>query len=1203
MNYKRVFVQKKEGFEVEAKDVLTDIRETLLISEIADLKILIRYDLYDISEEEYELSKKIVFSDHIVDVVYENDLEIEEDEQVFAVEYLPGQYDQRADAALQCLNILSQNDKVKVKVAKLYVLKGKLSNIQVGKIKNYLINPVDSRQASLEKAPNFDGEISEKPRGISLVNDFISMNDVALIELLEEMNFSMCLEDIKFCQEYFKNEEKRNPTSTELKVIDIYWSDHCRHKTFNTIIEDVEFEDGFYMKPIKKAFKEYQKSKEKLGKQEQDISLMNIVLTAMQELKRDGKLEDLEQSDEINACSIEREVVVNGKPEKWLIMFKNETHNHPTEIEPFGGASTCLGGCIRDPLSGRAFVYQAMRISGSGNPTLMHQEIKGKLSQKKITKDAARGYSSYGNQIGISTGQVAEFYHEGYRAKRLELGAVIGAVPKKNVIREKPSLSDVIILLGGKTGRDGCGGATGSSKSHNENSINECNSEVQKGNPVVERKIQRLFRNEKAIKLIKRCNDFGAGGVCVAVGELCDGVSINLDLVPKKYEGLNGTEIAISESQERMAVVVSEKDKNEFITLAKQEALEAVEIAKVTNSNKMQMFWAGDKIVDIGRKFLDTGGVKPKVKVRVKNPLEEENYFLPNRENDWTDNLQEINHCSQKGLAEMFDNTIGNGSVISNFGGKYQMTPAEAMICKIPVLEGDTNSASLMSYGFNPYLSSWSPFHGSIFAIVESLAKLVASGGDYKKARLTFQEYFEKIGDDEEKWSKPFSAVLGAYYCQKMLEVPAIGGKDSMSGSFNELHVPPTFVSFAVDVLDTKRVISSEFKKVDSKVVILKAQRDKFDIPIFEKLKANFELVQDLISQNKVLSSFNVKSGGIAEAISKMSFGNKIGFEFGTDISIEELYAKDYGSIILEIDAKENLKELFPEFSYKILGKTKEAKVISFKNCSYELDELIAVWSKPLEKIFPTKSREQKGEIVKFASYENTSPQKSFYILKKAKPKVFMMVFPGTNCEYDTKKAFEKAGAEVEIGIFNNLDLAQIKESIAYFSKAINNSQILMIPGGFSLGDEPDGSGKFIATVLRNPQIAGSITKFLQTKDGLILGICNGFQALLRLGLIPFGQIVEPSKNYLALTHNNIKRHIAKMADVKVVSNLSPWLSKVNVGDIHTIAISHGEGRIAGDEDKIKSLFSKNQIATQYVDFSGILLTMKIIIRMARFVP
>ena len=1048
----------------------------------------------------------------------------------------------------------------------------------VKRIKKYLINPVDSREASLDKLETLE-EKAEEPADITVCDGFINMTDEDSEEFYKKYGFAMDLADLKFCKNYFKNVEKRDPTITEMKMIDTYWSDHCRHTTFLTKLEVLDIKWDL----LQRVYEEYIKSRAFVyeNKKAKDVCLMDIATVAVKELKKKGLLKDLDESEEINACSIKAEIVVDGKPEEYLIMFKNETHNHPTEIEPFGGASTCLGGAIRDPLSGRVYVYQAMRVTGCADPrTPVKDTLPNKLPQRKITTEAARGYSSYGNQIGLATGQVAEIYDEGYVAKRLELGALIGAAPAKNVIRLRPEPGDKVVLLGGRTGRDGLGGATGSSKAHNSNSLSSCGAEVQKGNAPEERKIQRLFRNSEATKLIKRCNDFGAGGVSVAIGELADGLEINLDKIPKKYEGLDGTELAISESQERMAVVVANKDVQKFINLAETENIEATVVAEITKEARVKMYWRGKLIVDISREFLDTNGTVKEAQISVSKPNYEKSYFTKkeskNIEKSWKDILSDLNVCSQKGLVERFDSTIGANTVLMPFGGKYQLTPSEGMVARIPTLEGYTDDGTIMTYGYNPKIAKWSAFHGSVYAIVESVSKFVAIGGDYKKSWLTLQEFFEKLGNNPERWGKPFAALLGAYYVQEKLNIAAIGGKDSMSGSYNELDVPPTLVSFTVGTVDITKVVSNEFKKSGSKVVLLKTKMDDEFMLDFEELKENYELVHSLIDSGKVLSCSTIRHGGIAEVISKACFGNKLGFELSTDINVFEPM---YGSFVLEL-AEDVSNEKFIE-----LGSINETKKIISKNLTIDLDEALKIWEEPLEKIFPTKT-----EITKQEKIENTVSDKNQVIASKvkiAKPRVFIPVFPGTNCEYDVAKAFENAGAITNTVVFKNTKSNDVKESIEAFAKAIAEAQIIMIPGGFSSGDEPEGSAKFIGAVFRNEKLKEEISKLLYNRDGLMLGICNGFQALVKLGLVPYGKIIDMKSNMPTLTFNDIGRHQSRIVNTKVVSKLSPWLAGAELGKIYNIPISHGEGKFIVTQEEYAKLKLNGQIATEYVDFEG----------------
>ncbi|HBF0595186.1 TPA: phosphoribosylformylglycinamidine synthase [Clostridioides difficile] len=1195
---RRVLVEKREGFDLEAKALKKDLVESLHIDNIENLRILNRYDVEGISEEVYENAAKTIFSEPNLDVVYYEEIPKLNDERVFAIEFLPGQYDQRGDWAAQCVQIVNQGIRPAINTAKVYILSGKITDEEFSKIKDYCINPVDSREASLEKPETLKME-TEIPTTVEVLDGFIDLDENGLRTFVSEKGLAMTLGDLQHVQKYFKDTEKRNPTITEIKVLDTYWSDHCRHTTFMTEIENVKIEDGKFNDIVKEAYQMYLNSRDNVYvNRHKDICLMDIATVAVKELKKNGKLNDLDESEEINACSINVDVEVDGKMEKYLVMFKNETHNHPTEIEPFGGAATCLGGAIRDPLSGRSYVYQAMRVTGSADPrTTLEDTLPGKLMQRKITTEAAHGYSSYGNQIGLTTGQVAEVYDENFVAKRMEIGAVIAAAPKENVVRERPEAGDVIVLLGGKTGRDGCGGATGSSKEHSEESILTCSAEVQKGDAPNERKIQRFFRNKEVAQMIKRCNDFGAGGVCVAIGEIADSLDINLDLVPKKYDGLDGTELAISESQERMAVAIKKENKDKFIQLAVEENLEATHVATVTDTGYLRMFWNGKAIVDINREFLDTNGVKQTTDVHVTKVDEENTFFSSNEivkdvkcasmKDKFTKVLSDLNVCSQKGLVEMFDNTIGGNTVLMPFGGKYQATPTQGMVAKIPVLGGETNTSTIMTYGYNPKVGKWSPFHGALYAVVESVCKLVAIGGNYSTTRLTFQEYFEKLGNNPEKWGKPFSALLGAFYAQSKFEIPAIGGKDSMSGTFKDIEVPPTLVSFAVDTVDAKKVVSPEFKKADSKVVMLCVNKAENDVVDFEELKRNLDKVRELIHGNKVLSTYALGFAGVGEAISKMAFGNKIGFKFSEEaekaFTDDKLFEASYGNIVLEL-ANDDLSML-EGYNYVVLGSTVKEASIFIKGEELALDELYKAHCSTLEPIFPTKTEEVKSKIETISYISQGEAKKSS--LSIVTPRVFIPAFPGTNCEYDSARAFERAGANASIRVFKNLTYKDIEDSIDTIVNEIKSSQIIMLPGGFSAGDEPDGSGKFIATVFRNPRVQEAINEFLTQKDGLMLGICNGFQVLIKLGLVPYGEIRVPSESAPTLTYNNIGRHQAKIARTRISSNKSPWLAQTNVGDIHNIAISHGEGKFVASEDVMRELIANGQVATQYVDFNN----------------
>lgn len=1200
---KRIYVEKKPGYDIEAKGLYSDLLENLGTEGLEGLRVLNRYDISGVSDEEYAKSRPIIFAEPPLDLVFDEDLKIPPKDLVFAMEYLPGQYDQRADSAAQCVQILTQKERPNIASAKVIVIKGQLSVEDFQRIKAYCINPVEAREASLEKPESLEFE-PVIPPDVEIIDRFIQKSPVELKAFSQETGLAMSYEDLAFCQGYFRDTEKRNPTITEIRVIDTYWSDHCRHTTFNTHIEEVSFPEGDFAHPLTIAYQEYLTSRNYVygeNPSNRDVCLMDIGVLGMKELKKRGVLADLDESGEINACSIVVNVDINGQNEEWLVMFKNETHNHPTEIEPFGGAATCLGGAIRDPLSGRTYVYQAMRVTGSGDPRAkLEDTLSGKLPQRKITRGAASGFSSYGNQIGIATGQVIEVYHEGFVAKRMEIGAVIAAVPRKNVVRKVPEPGDVVVLVGGRTGRDGCGGATGSSKEHTCESLLTCGAEVQKGNPPTERKIQRLFRKANVSTLIKRCNDFGAGGVAVAIGELTDGLEINLDTVPKKYDGLDGTELAISESQERMAVVISAEDLETFVRYAQEENLEATLVARVSSDPRLKMFWRGQAIVDVSREFLNTNGVKQKTKVLVNLPNADRNYFkrLPETveqklavvtadvsflKDAWLVNLADLNVCSQKGLVERFDGSIGMSTVLMPLGGKYQTTPAEGMVAKLPVLSGETNTATMMTYGYNPQLAIWSPFHGALYAVVDAVTKIVALGGDYCKVWLTLQEYFERLGTDPEKWGKPFSALLGAFYAQKKLGIPAIGGKDSMSGTFMDLNVPPTLVAFAVNVTRADKVMSQEFKRIGSQVVLVSADRDEHEVPNFEHLIKNYQKINELIHSGKVLATHTVRMGGLAAALSKMSFGNRIGIAFNDQTAIKSLFTVDYGSIVLEIGESVNLEDVFGEVEYQLLGLTQEKSVITVNGVDIELALALQAWEKPLEKIFPTQTEKVADPIV--LSYDLRNTQKPS--LKVAKPRIFIPVFPGTNCEYDSAKAFEKAGGLVKTLVIRNLDAVDVEQSIQEMVKEINQSQIVMLPGGFSAGDEPDGSGKFIASMFRNPRIKEAVLELIKQRDGLMLGICNGFQALIKLGLVPYGKIMDLTEDSPTLTYNKIGHHVSCMVQTKVVSTLSPWFSGVELGEVHTVPISHGEGRFVASNEVLQKMITSGQIATQYVDLDG----------------
>ena len=1185
---KRIFVEKKPAFAVEAKSLLVDLQNTLEISTLKNLRIINRYDISGISSEEYELAKNIVLSEPPVDDITDENLSIDTN-VFFIVEYLPGQYDQRADSAAQCIQILTQKTLPLVNYAKVYLLYGEISNEQLTKIKNYCINPVEAREADLAKPTSLE-IIHAEPADVITLHGFTQLNIDKLQDFKTNYSLAMSVEDLAFCQQYFTS-ETREPSITEIRVLDTYWSDHCRHTTFNTQIEEVDIITHKYNRGVQEAFDKYQASREQVygALTQRKITLMDIAVMGMKSLKSQGKLEDLDLSEEINACSIVVPVKIDNTTEDWLVMFKNETHNHPTEIEPFGGAATCLGGAIRDPLSGRAYVYQAMRITGAANPLApISETLVGKLPQRKITIGAASGYSSYGNQIGLATGYVREYYHPDFVAKRMEVGAVIGAVPKSSVVRQTPLEGDLIILLGGKTGRDGCGGATGSSKEHDLDSLTTCGAEVQKGNAPTERKIQRLFRNPQVTELIKRCNDFGAGGVSVAIGELTDSLEINLDAVPKKYSGLDGTELAISESQERMAVVVAADNAPAFLAFAAAENLEATIVAKVTATNRLVMNWRGQSIVNLSRDFLNTNGIAQKTNIIVKPPSEA-NYFEQSfqtepqdLEKSWYDILQDLNVCSQKGLAERFDSTVGANTVVMPFGGKTQSTPAEGMVAKIPALTGEVKTASIMTCGYNPDLAKWSPFHGGMYAAIESISKAVALGANPDKIRLTLQEYFEKL-TDEASWGKPFAALLGAYLVQEKLSTPAIGGKDSMSGTFMDKNVPPTLISFAVGIADSNKIVTNEFKGANNSVIFISCPRDEAEIVDFKLYKEQLDCIHKAIYSGRILASATVGMGGIAASISKMCFGNNLGFAFNKEIlDTNSLFVPNIGGFLLEV-ANDSF-DLFEDIEYLVLGNTLSTPEIFVNNLKIPLKVAKNNWEKTLEPIFPTAKPALETKSIS-TTYSQTIPLCFPGII--AKPKVIIPVFPGTNCEYDSKRAFELAGASVETIVIRNYDAISLNESVQTLAKAISDSQILMFPGGFSAGDEPDGSGKFIAALFRNEYLKEAVTDLLDVRQGLVLGICNGFQALIKLGLVPYGKIVDMNSNSPTLTYNNLGRHISTVVSTKITSNLSPWLTLVQPNEIHSIALSHGEGKFYASEAEIEQLFNNGQIATQYVDLSG----------------
>ena len=1190
----RIFVEKKPGFDIEAGHIMADLRENLGMTAIEDLRYLNRYDISGLSQEEFQQARGTILSEPNVDQVYDEEFPAPEGYRVFAMEYLPGQYDQRADSAAQCVQLLTQGERPQVLTARVVAVKGNITDEQFEKIQSYLVNPVESRIASLDKPESLDMQ-AEVPPDVARVKGFIGWNGEELKNYYGSMGFAMTLEDLAFCQEYFRDTERRDPTVTELRVIDTYWSDHCRHTTFLTRLEQVEIEKGALSGAIEEALKAYYDARDTVyGKDtSRPVSLMDMALVGMKLLRKEGKIPDLDVSEEINACSIQVPVTIDGETQQWLVQFKNETHNHPTEIEPFGGAATCLGGAIRDPLSGRAYVYQAMRVTGSGDPrTSFEDTMHGKLPSRKITTGAASGYSSYGNQIGLATGQVTELYDPGYMAKRMEIGAVIGASPKENVIRETPMPGDAIVLLGGRTGRDGCGGATGSSKAHTEQSIETCGAEVQKGNPPTERKIQRLFRDGEVAKLIKRCNDFGAGGVCVAIGELADGLTVDLDRVSKKYEGLDGTELAISESQERMAVVLDPKDVPAFLQAAHQENLEAQQVAEVTENPRLKMNWRGDLIVDLSREFLNTNGVtqRAKAKITAVDPAEDYRHLAPKALRDlpvgkaFEENLKRLEVCSQKGLSERFDSSIGAGTVLMPFSGKYQLTPEEAMVAKIPLLKGETDDATAMSYGYIPGISRWSPFHGAAYAVVESLSKLLAVGADPAAARLTFQEYFERLHDVPERWGKPAAALLGAFTAQVNMGNPAIGGKDSMSGSFEALDVPPTLVSFAVAMTKASKTVSACFRKAGSQAWMVPVpENPETHLPAWDKLKAVYAKIYEMMGKNQILSASVVREGGAAAAVCRMCFGNQMGFQFAGDPDQKTLFAPLSGSLVLELKDDSDTTGL-ETLGASVLGAVCGEPVILIGSERLSLAALTEAWEKPLEKVFPTRA-ETKAYFCQVPLYSERNQKAP--AVQYAKPRVFIPAFPGTNCEVDTARAFERAGAKADVLIVKNLTPADIEETIEAMVKAIQNAQIIMLPGGFSGGDEPDGSGKFIATTFRNPRVAEAVSELLEKRDGLMLGICNGFQALIKLGLVPYGRITQIQENDPTLTFNTLGRHVSRMVYTRVTSVKSPWLMGAEAGQIHTVPVSHGEGRFVADAQTVARLMANGQIATQYVDLEG----------------
>ena len=1202
---RRVYVEKKPAFAVQAKDLRHELRKYLGVSGLTGVRVLIRYDVENISDDVFEKACKTVFAEPPVDTLYKESFEMAENARAFSVEFLPGQFDQRADSAVQCVKFLNEEEEPVIRSATTYVIEGEVSDEEFEAIKHHCINPVDSREIGMEKPETLVVKF-EEPADVAILDGFQDMPEAELKKRYDSLNLAMTFKDFLHIQNYFKSEEHRDPSMTEIRVLDTYWSDHCRHTTFSTELKNVAFIDGYYREPIEGTYQKYLADRAEIfkGREDKFVCLMDLALMAMRKLKKEGKLDDQEESDEINACSIVVPVEIDGKTEEWLVNFKNETHNHPTEIEPFGGAATCLGGAIRDPLSGRTYVYQAMRVTGAADPTVSVKEtLKGKLPQKKLVREAAHGYSSYGNQIGLATGYVKEIYHPDYVAKRMEIGAVMGAAPRKDVKRMTSDPGDIIILLGGRTGRDGIGGATGSSKVHTEASIEVCGAEVQKGNAPTERKIQRMFRRPEVSRLIKKCNDFGAGGVSVAIGELADGLNIYLDKVPKKYAGLDGTEIAISESQERMAVVVDPKDVEEFLKYANEENLEAVEVAVVTESPRLVLIWRDKEIVNISRAFLDTNGAHQETDVKAEIPSQENKYFTKPEVTDvkekWLSMLADLNCCSQKGLVEMFDSSIGAGSVLMPYGGKYQLTETQAMVAKLPVLEGKTDTVTMMSYGFDPYLSSWSPYHGAIYAVIESVSRIVAGGGDFSKIRFTFQEYFRRMTEDPARWSQPFLALLGAYDAQLGFGLPSIGGKDSMSGTFNEIDVPPTLVSFAVDVASDKTMITPELKKAGNKLVLLKIERDAYDLPDYEKIMDQYHKFFEDVKAGRIVSAYALDGNGLAAAVSKMAFGNHKGVKIDAQVAKEDLFAADFGSIVAEVPA-DKVAEL--TIAGVVVGEVEDDAVLSYGDVKVTMEEALTAWKGTLEKVFKTVSGAEKNDGPAPESIEAQQAADggtidengcyhagSVYVCKHkvAKPRVFIPVFPGTNCEYDSTKAFERAGAEVDVKVFKNLTAEDIRDSVNIFAKAIDQAQIIMFPGGFSAGDEPDGSAKFFATAFQNTKMKEAVTRLLEERDGLALGICNGFQALIKLGLVPYGKITGQTPDSPTLTYNTIGRHISKMVYTKVVTNKSPWLAQAELGATYCSPASHGEGRFVASEEWIKKLYENGQIATRYVDADG----------------
>lgn len=1167
----RVYVEKRETLANEANTLLADFVGLLGVSGLTKVRVVNRYDVEHIEKELFDNAKITVFSEPQLDLINEK-LDTTGASAVFAVEYLPGQFDQRADSAAQCIQIISQGERPIVRTAKVYILYGELSEIQVEEIKKYVVNPVETREAILEKPETLVDDY-ELPTIVPTLNGFIRWSRQELETFLCKYGLAMDLDDVAFCQAYFQK-ENRDPTLTEIRMIDTYWSDHCRHTTFLTTIDHISFGD----KLLEEAYMDYLETRRELGRTK-PVNLMDIATLAAKHLRRTGKLDRLDESDEINACTVKMDVEVDGKKEPWLLLFKNETHNHPTEIEPFGGAATCIGGAIRDPLSGRSYVYGAMRVTGAADPTKpISETLPGKLPQRKLVTTAAAGYSSYGNQIGVATGIVDEIYHEGYAAKHMEIGAVIAATPAQNVRRECPLPGDVVILLGGRTGRDGCGGATGSSKSHTLSSLKTCGAEVQKGNAPEERKLQRLFRNAVASRMIKRCNDFGAGGVSVAIGELADGLDIDLNAIPKKYEGLDGTELAISESQERMAVVVSPEDKEAFIALASSENLEATVVATVKAESRLTMFWSGRTIVDISREFLNSNGAEKHISITAAKGLFEEKKIPVDFESGYRELAGDLNICSKRGLSERFDSTIGAGTVLMPFGGVYQQTPIQAMVHKISVEKAHTNCCSLMAFGYNPFITEKSPYHGAYLAVVESVSKLIATGAEYRDVYLTFQEYFARPGKDSKRWGQPLAALLGAFRAQKELEIAAIGGKDSMSGTFESLDVPPTLVSFAVTTGKVDDIVSPEFKGVGNRVILLRPEIDEHGLPQTKSLLSVFEIVTKLLHTGKALSCYTPGMGGVAEAILKMAIGNRYGFSFAPSCTMKDIFGYAYGSFVLEVTEDCSVK------GEKLLGYTGEKAEISYFGKEISLSALQQIYEERLEGVYTCNLKKEGKNIPNF-SCKLRSP--AIPAVKTARPRVLIPVFPGTNCEYDSAKAVRNAGAEAEVFVINNLSSEGIARSVQKFASAVRESQIIFIPGGFSGGDEPDGSGKFITAFFRNGEIRDAVGEFLDHRDGLMLGICNGFQALIKLGLVPYGKIVEPDVHCPTLTYNTIGRHQSKIVRTRIASVQSPWLRECEVGEIYSVPISHGEGRFLAEDAVLRGLAEKGQIATQYVDLDG----------------